>query len=146
MGHGRRLPARWTGLHSAVKGRRGAYPVGLVLATHATSGVVRLPLTLSGHRSVLTETPFTSGSEHSGACWEVRGRFPRQCKSYWHQYLPLANMATKISAERLQKLQNATPHIRSICILAHVDHGKTTYVCACMLPCGRGGRLSSFAG
>ncbi|KAA0156025.1 hypothetical protein FNF29_01443 [Cafeteria roenbergensis] len=35
-------------------------------------------------------------------------------------------MATRISSDRLRKLQSATPHLRTLCILAHVDHGKTT--------------------
>jgi len=35
-------------------------------------------------------------------------------------------MAARITPDRLRKLQNATPHVRTLCILAHVDHGKTT--------------------
>lgn len=33
-----------------------------------------------------------------------------------------------ISSKLLNNLQNNQKNIRNICILAHVDHGKTTYI------------------
>lgn len=37
---------------------------------------------------------------------------------------PIGNM--RVTPESLSALQSATDRIRNICILAHVDHGKTT--------------------
>lgn len=36
-------------------------------------------------------------------------------------------MGTRVEPATLASLQHATDHIRNICILAHVDHGKTRY-------------------
>ena len=33
---------------------------------------------------------------------------------------------TVVSSERIAQLQQNTANVRNICILAHVDHGKTT--------------------
>jgi ribosome assembly protein 1 len=35
-------------------------------------------------------------------------------------------MAHRVGAERVERLLGATEHVRNICVLAHVDHGKTT--------------------
>ena len=40
-------------------------------------------------------------------------------------------MPRVIDSKGLSEMQHHTENIRNICILAHVDHGKTTYVSFC---------------